>query len=122
MNLVLWVLTGVLAVAFLAAGTLKIVRPRSELKERMPWVLDYTDGQIKGIGAVEVLGALGLVLPAVTGIAPVLVPLAATGLAITMLLAGRMHARRHEPIVANVVLGVLALVIAVSRFGPYPLS
>jgi flagellar biosynthesis component FlhA len=71
---------------------------------------------------VEVLGALGLILPAVTGIAPVLVPLAATGLAIVMVFAAAVHVRRGDGLAAAVpaiVLGLLAAFVAWGRFGPY---
>jgi len=87
----------------------------------MPWVGDFTAKQVRGIGAVEVAGALGLVLPALTGIAPVLVPIAATGLVITMAAAVTVHLRRGDGVAGaapSVVLGLLALVVAVGRFGP----
>jgi hypothetical protein len=76
---------------------------------------------VKGIGALEVLGALGLILPAALDIVPVLVPVAATGLALVMLGAAVTHARRNENqmIVVNVVLLALAVFVAWGRFGPY---
>ena len=67
MNVALWIAAGVLAVAFAAAGLMKITGKREQMLERMPWVADYTQGQVKAIGAIEVLGALGLILPAVAG-------------------------------------------------------
>jgi hypothetical protein len=87
----------------------------------MAYVEDFSGGAVKAIGAVEILAALGLVLPAVTGIAPVLVPLAALGLVVVMIGAAVVHARRGENqlIVPNVVLLVLAAVVAWGRFGPY---
>lgn len=122
MNAVLWVLTIVLALAFLAAGVVKLTQAKDSLRERMAWVDDFSAAQVKGIGAVEILGALGLVLPAVTGIAPVLVPLAATGLAIAMVLAVIVHLRRGDGFavaVPAIVLGILAVIVAWGRFGPY---
>ncbi|QKE83164.1 DoxX family protein [Arthrobacter sp. NEB 688] len=122
MNIVLWVVAVVLALAFLAAGAMKLTRPKAALAESgLAWVEDFSPGAVKGIGAVEVLGALGLVLPAVTGIAPVLVPLAATGLALTMLGAAVVHGRRGETqmIGINVVLLLLAAFVAWGRFGAY---
>ena len=76
---------------------------------------------IKAIGALEVLAAIGLLLPAALDIAPILVPLAALGLVSIMIGAVVVHARRKEnPMVgANVVLLVLAAVVAWGRFGPY---
>ena len=101
---------------------MKITGKREQMIERMPWVADFPQGQIKAIGAIEVLGALGLILPAVTGIAPILVPLAATGLAITMVLAAIMHLRRGDgfgAVVPNIVLFALAVFVAWGRFGAY---
>lgn len=122
MEVVLWVIAGVLAAAFLAGGLFKLIRPKSVLAASgMGWVEDFPAGAVKAIAALEVLAAIGLILPAVAGIAPVLVPLAATGLAVTMIGAAVVHARRHEnqSIIINVVLFVLAAVVAWGRFGPY---
>lgn len=122
MNIALWIAAGLLAAAFLAAGLMKLTGKRDQMIERMPWVQDFSQGQVKAIGAIEVLGALGLILPAVTGIAPILVPLAASGLAITMVLAAVMHLRRGDgaaAVVPNVVLFALAVFVAWGRFGAY---
>ncbi len=122
MNVFLWAVAGLLALAFLAAGLPKITVEPKRLVDRLPWVADVSAAQVKGIGTVEVLGALGLILPAVTGIAPVLVPLAATGLAIVMVFAAAVHVRRGDGLAAAVpaiVLGLLAAFVAWGRFGPY---
>ncbi len=121
MNTVLWVIQIVLGVAFLAAGTAKVTQPKQKLRERMAWVDDYSQPMVRFIGSMEILGALGLVLPAVTGIAPILIPIAAVGLVVVMVGAAVTHLRRHEipNIAANAVLLVLAAVVAWGRFGPY---
>ncbi|WP_310529544.1 DoxX family protein [Nocardioides sp.] len=121
MNIVLWIIAGVLAVAFLAAGTMKLTQPKEKLSANMAWTDDFSAGAIKGIGALEVLAAIGLVLPAALDIAPVLVPLAALGLVLVMVGAMVTHARRKENqmIVINVVLALLAAAVAWGRFGPY---
>ncbi|MEV0688553.1 DoxX family protein [Nocardia sp. NPDC050378] len=122
MNVVLWIIAGILAAAFLGAGLMKIAQPKQKLVESgMGWAGDFGDGAVKAIGVVEVLGALGLILPAVFDIAPVLVPLAATGLALVMAGAAVVHGRRKEPqmIVANLVLLALAVFVAWGRFGTY---
>lgn len=121
MNIALWIAAGLLAALFLGAGLAKMFQPREKLLEKTPWVEDFTDGQVKAIGAVEVLGAIGLILPAVTGILPVLVPLAAVGLAITMVLAAIVHIRRGETsfIGVNLALAAIAAFVAWGRFGPY---
>ncbi len=101
---------------------MKLAQPKAKLAASgMGWTEDFSDGAVKGIGALEVLAALGLILPAVLGIAPVLVPLAAVGLALLMIGAAVTHARRSEQqmIGVNVVLLILAAVVAWDRFGPY---
>ena len=122
MNVVLWIVAGVLAAAFLGAGLMKLSQPRKKLADSgMGWVDDFSDGGVKAIGALEVLGALGLILPAALDVVPVLVPIAATGLALVMVGAAIVHARRREPqmIIVNVVLLALAVFVAWGRFGPY---
>ncbi len=121
MNVVLWIIAGLLAAAFAAAGLMKLTQPKPKLAASgMAWTEDFSDGQVKGIGAVEVLGAIGLILPAALGIAEILTPLAAAGLAITMVGAAITHLRRKEGsmVPINVVLGGLAVFVAVMRFGP----
>jgi uncharacterized membrane protein YphA (DoxX/SURF4 family) len=121
-NVVLWIIAGVLALAFLAAGAMKLLRPKPKLIESgLGWAADFSDGTIKLIGAAEVLAAIGLILPAALDIAPILVPLAALGLVIIMIGAIVVHLRRKEnPMVAaNVVLLILAAVVVWGRFGPY---
>ena len=83
------------------------------------WVEDFTPGTVKTIGVLEVLAAIGLLLPALLGIAPILVPLAASGVVLLMIGAAVTHARRREykNIGVNAVLAALALTIAVFRFG-----
>ena len=122
MNVVLWIIAGSLAAAFGAAGLMKLAQPKARLAESgMGWTEDFSDGAVKGIGALEVLGAAGLILPAALDIVPVLVPIAATGLALLMLGAAVTHARRKEStnIVVNIVLLALAAFVAWGRFGPY---
>jgi uncharacterized membrane protein YphA (DoxX/SURF4 family) len=120
-NTVLWILQALLALAFLAAGGTKLSRPKEKLEATMAWVTDVSASAVRFIGTVEVLGALGLILPAATGVATVLTPLAAVGLGLVMVGAIVTHARRSEgrSIVVNVLLLAIAVVIAWGRFGPY---
>jgi uncharacterized membrane protein len=122
MNTVLWIIQILLAVAFGVAGVLKSTQGR-KLEDKMPWVGDFSDRTVRFIGVMELLGAIGLVLPAATGIATWLTPLAATGLAVVQVLAALTHLRRQEPQVVpvNLVLGLLAAFIAWQRFGPHSL-
>lgn len=121
MNVVLWALQGVLAAAFLMAGLMKMTQPKDKLAPKLPWVDDVSIGTLRFIGVAELLGALGLILPAATGILPILTPIAAAALAVVMVLAAFTHGRRREPsgIAFNAVLFVLLVVVAWGRFGPY---
>ena len=122
MTTALWIVAGLLALAFLAAGVMKLTRPKAALAEAgLAWVEDFRAGTVRLIGALEVLGAVGLVLPAVTGIAPVLVPVAATGLVLLMLGAALTHLRRKEytGMLPSLVLLALSAFVAWGRFGPY---
>ena len=120
MNIALWVVSGLLALAFLAAGFGKLAQPKEKLQANpnMAWTEDFSPGLIKTIGALEVLGGLGVILPELTGIAPVLTPLAAVGLVLVMLGAAVTHARRKENqvIVVNLVIAALAAFVAIGRF------
>jgi uncharacterized membrane protein len=118
MNVLLWIVQGLLAAAYLAAGVLKATQPREKLAKNMGWVDDYSPGAVKAIGVVEALGAIGLILPWATGIAPVLTPLAATGLAIVQILGAVVHVRRKEngSLPINAVLFLLAAFVAIGRF------
>lgn len=120
MNAVLWVLQGVLAAVFVIAGARKLVQARSAQPPELKALPNTT---VRTLGVIELLGVAGLILPGATGIAPVLTPLAATGLAIILVLAGRTHLQRreHQGAALVVVLLLLAVFVAVGRFGPYPL-
>lgn len=120
-NTALWVTQILLALAFGMAGWLKASKPKAELEEKLTWMQDFPQSTIRIIGLVELLGAAGLVLPAASGLFPILTPLAASGLAIIMILAIGVHARRKEAqaIVINVVLLALLLFVAWGRFGAY---
>jgi uncharacterized membrane protein YphA (DoxX/SURF4 family) len=122
MNTFLWTVAGLLAVVFLAGGTMKLTQPKAKLAATgQGWAEDFSDKTVKGLGLLEVLAAIGLILPAALDIAPVFVPLAATGLGLMMVGAALTHARRREfpNIAVNTVLLALAAVVAWGRFGPH---
>ena len=116
MDIAVWIVSGLLAVAYLAAGLMKTFIAKEKLVKNLPWTEDYSAGTVRFIGIAELLGAIGLIAPWLTGIAPVLTPLAAVGLVIVQALAIRTHIRRHEQVIANIVLLVLALFVAATRF------
>ncbi|MFI5490857.1 DoxX family protein [Micromonospora echinaurantiaca] len=96
MSVFVWTLLGVLAAWITLSGLLKLTQPKEKLGARFPWMHDAPHGLVWFIGVVEILGAIGLIVPRATGIAPILTPLAAAGLAILMLLATGLHLRRKE--------------------------
>ena len=120
MNIALWIAAILLAVAYLAAGLTKLTKSKAALEANanMGWTQDFSQPAIRGIGTAEVLGAIGLIVPQATGIAPILTPLAAVGLVIVQAGAIVVHLRRNEAKVlpVNIVLLVLALFVAIGRF------
>lgn len=123
MNVVLWVLQVLLALAFGMAGLLKLTQPVDKLAARMGWVNDFSPSIVRAIGLVEFLGAIGLILPALTGILPWLTPLAAVGFVLDMLGAAATHTRRKEfPMIGgNLVLLLIAAIIVYGRWMVAPL-
>jgi uncharacterized membrane protein YphA (DoxX/SURF4 family) len=122
MDVLLRIVAALLAVAFLASGLMKLTQPKEKLAASgLAWTEDFSAGMVKTIGALEVLAAIGLILPPALGIAPVLAPLAALGLVLLMVGAAITHLRRKEtPAIAiNLVLLVPALIVVWGRFGPH---
>ena len=122
MNIALWIVQVLLAGMFLMAGVMKAFQ-YERAKASLPWVKDVPRGLTTFIGISELLGGLGLLLPAITGTLPWLTPLAGAGLALIMILAIGFHASRREmPAIGfNLVLFVLAAFVAYGRFLIVPL-
>jgi uncharacterized membrane protein YphA (DoxX/SURF4 family) len=121
-NIALWISQVLLALGFLFAGWMHAIRFQ-EAKKQMAWVRDVQEPLARLIGAAEILGAIGLILPALTRILPWLTPLAASGLALLMILASAFHISRKElrNLSSNLPLLALALFVAVGRFFIAPL-
>jgi hypothetical protein len=119
-NLALWIVAGALAAVFSFAGANKVFVPREKLAAAPGggWVMDFGPGALGTIGTLEILAAVGLILPAALDIAVVLVPLAAVGLALVMIGAIVMRLRRHErkSVLVDVVYLGLAVFVAWGRF------
>ncbi|WP_047981623.1 DoxX family protein [Ornithinibacillus contaminans] len=116
MNIVLWVLQALLALMFISAGSTKLQYEKAG--KSLPWVKDYSKGYIAFIGLAEVLGGIGLIIPLALGIAPILTPIAALGLALIMVLAIIFHIKRGEfkALGMNIIILAIALFIAINRF------
>jgi DoxX-like family len=111
MTVAFWVIAGLTALMYLAAGIMKLARSKSALLAAgMGWTQNVPEFGIKLIGLAEVLGALGLVLPIATGILRPLSPIAGACLAALMAGAVVVHHRRNESVAFQVALTVLTLV------------
>lgn len=123
MNLALWIAAGLLAAVALTGGITKTFAPTKKLAE-FPgggWVGNVSAGFVKTLGILEILAAAGLILPAVTDIAPVLVPVTAVCWVLLMIGAIVTHLRLNDPkttVAANLIYLGLAVFIAWGRFGP----
>ena len=119
MNRTLWVVQWLLAALFLWAGALKLVMPIEAMTEQIA----YPGLFLRFIGVVEVLGALGLILPGLTHIRPGLTPLAAAGLVIVMIGATVVTATAMGAVMALIpfVTGLLAAFVAIGRWRVVPL-
>ncbi|MBD8506143.1 DoxX family protein [Hoyosella sp. G463] len=120
MDLVLWIPSAILAAAFLLSGVTKTSTPYDayQARPRAGWAHDFSPNAVRAIGILEILGALGLVLPQATGIYPLITPLAAAGLAALLALACLVLHRRGELAPALPYVGtllVLAIVVAIGR-------
>ncbi|HVO31212.1 MAG TPA: DoxX family protein [bacterium] len=113
-----WVVQGLLILAFGMAGTVKSTQPLAALATQMPWTTQVPGWLVRFIGISELLGAIGLLLPAATRILPVLTPIAASALVVVMVLAAGFHAMHGEPqmMAPSIVLGLLSAFVAWSRF------
>lgn len=123
MNAVLWLLQIVLALAFGALGLLMLTRSRERLLRVAGWVEDFPEPVVRLIGVLELLGAAGLLLPGVLGVAGVLVPVAALGLAVLLVGAIVTHLLRGEQDEVALPVGLLlaAAVVAAGRLSAWPL-
>jgi hypothetical protein len=117
-NIALWIVASLLAAMFLLAGGMKVAVPKEKLLPIMQWSKTWTRGQLRALGAVELLGAIGLILPRALNVAVVLTPIAAVGCAIVMAGATVTHIRMkdYRGTGMPVVLLALAIVVAAGRF------
>ncbi|MFD2768572.1 DoxX family protein [Micromonospora eburnea] len=126
MNLALWIAAGLLAAVSLTGGITKTFIPKEKLAaiKGGEWTGHASAGFIKTIGVLELLAAVGLILPAVLDIAPIMVPVTAACWILLMVGAAIIHGRLGQSTLVIVNLGcvVLATFIAWGRFGPEPFT
>ena len=119
MNTALWIIQGLLAAMFLFAGITKATQPREKLLKQFPWAEDMSLGTVRFIGVSELLGAIGLIVPWLTGILPVLTPVSAAGFCVIMVLATNvvhMKKKEYQGVAINIVIFLLAAFVAYGRF------
>jgi uncharacterized membrane protein YphA (DoxX/SURF4 family) len=124
LHLGLWIVQGLLGVLFLAVGAMKATQPMEVLVDTFGWPAAVPSALVRFIGVAELLGGLGLILPAATRIRPMLTPLAAAGLATAMLMAAIFHVTRGEPgeLPAPLILAGLAAFVAWGRSVKAPIA
>ena len=117
MNTTLWILQVVLGAYFVISGYGKAFTSWESL-QRIPWIDGVSHGLMIFIGWSELLGGIGLILPAAAKVKPILTPLAASALTLVMVLATGFHAIRGEYIlmILTIVLGASTAFIAYGRF------
>ena len=125
MNILLWLVQILLACAFGMAGVMKSTQPVDVLAANgIAWAPQIPLALVRFIGISEFLGAVGLILPALTKVKPFLTPLAALGLLTIMILAMGFHVSRGEAgaLPINMVLGGLAAFVAWGRTSKAPIQ
>ena len=124
LNIILWIAQVLLAGMFIMSGFMKVAQPIEELSKMLPWASQVPAGLVRFIGISELLGGIGLILPALLRIKPILTAWAAVGLATVMIFAAIFHASRGEfsAIGMNIILALIAAFIAWGRFKKAPIA
>jgi len=117
MSTAIIIIQGLLALMFLMAGTIKLTQPLEKLLKILPWTKNFSLSTIRFVGLSELLGAIGIIVPQLTSILPMLSATAAIGLAVIMLLAASYHLGKKEfkEIGFNAILFILCVIVAVYR-------
>ena len=113
METTIWILKGVIALLFIFTGVNKIFLPKAKLLDKgMKGLADLDVKQIKSAGLLEVLGAFGLILPALLNIYPILSSISALCLGLTMIVAGWINYKHKLSIIPNIVIFIICIFIA----------
>jgi hypothetical protein len=122
MHTALWIAAGLLALVALAGGFTKTFIPKEKLEQQegAAWTRDFSPAFVKTLGVLELLAAVGLILPAVVDVAPMMVPITAVCWVALMIGAMITHGRlgQFKLVMVNLVYVGLAVFIAIGRFGP----
>jgi uncharacterized membrane protein YphA (DoxX/SURF4 family) len=123
LNIALWIAQVLLALLFVGAGSAKVMTPLPELAKSLPYTADLPGWLVRFIGISEVAGAVGMILPAISRVAPMLIPWAACGLCAVMVLATLFHFLRSEisAMPMTIVIGSVAAFVAWGRSAKVPI-
>ncbi|MGA3014442.1 MAG: DoxX family protein [Bacteroidales bacterium] len=124
LNIILWIAQVILAGMFIMAGFMKTTMPIEQLSVSLPWAKDVPAWLVRIIGISEFLGALGLILPSLLRIKPILTPLAALGIIAIMAMAAVFHITRTEisGVVFTFILALVAVFIGWGRWKKVPIQ
>ncbi|MFI5627316.1 DoxX family protein [Nocardioides sp. NPDC051685] len=122
MNIALWIVAGVFAFGYIAGGIVKLTMPYEKYAAKLHWPEDFTPANVRFMGVVEVLGGVGLVLPGLVSVAPVLVPVAASGMALYMAgaITERIRRSEYKDLVGDLVFLAAMIFVAWGRFAIEP--
>ncbi|MFY0689736.1 MAG: DoxX family protein [Cyclobacteriaceae bacterium] len=115
MKIFIWVLQVLVVLAFLAAGFGKLTMSVDDMLTQMPWTEDFVEWQIRLIGGLELLGAIGVIVPMFVKQFGKLVPIASICLGVTMIGAAITHFGREESIIVPAILGLISFGVAFLR-------
>ena len=123
LHITLWVVQIILGGMFIMAGIMKSSQPIIDLSQAVPWAAEVPAVLVRLIGLSELLGGIGLILPSLLRIKPILTPIAAIGILIIMVFALLYHISKGETDVIgiNIVLGLIAAFIAWGRLKKAPI-
>jgi len=122
MNIALWIVAGVFGIAYVAGGIVKLTMPYEKYAAKLGWPEDFTPGNVRFMGVVEILGGIGLVLPGLVGVAPVLVPIAASCMALYMAgaITERLRRGEYKELLGDLLFLAAMIFIAWGRFAIEP--
>ncbi|MEU4453983.1 DoxX family protein [Nocardioides sp. NPDC023903] len=122
MNIALWIVAGVFGIAYVAGGIVKLTMPYEKYAAKLGWPEDFTPGNVRFMGVLEVLGGIGLVLPGLVGVAPILVPVAASCMALYMAgaITERIRRGEYKELLGDLLFLAALIFIAWGRFAIEP--
>ena len=116
LNIITWILQGIISVFFLMSGGMKLATPYAEFVETMPYAEDFSANTIMLIGILEILGVIGMSLPLIINKLKFFSPLSAIGLTGTMIGAILVHIGRSEAFAMQSIFLLMLLFIAYVRY------